>query len=462
MLPIQVKQWDESKIKQYNLSTELALLSDEQTLISFSQDFGKLIYSQPSAVCIPNRVQDIQTLIRYAQLEKLPITIRGNGLSQCGQSLPVPGGLTLSMQEFTKAIALEGDTVWAEANASWASVLELSLPAAKAPYVLPYNCNLSVGGVLSAGGVGASSFKYGSINAHVAALEVVDGLGNVHIVDKSSPLFHACLSGQGRFAVITKAQIQLQPVKPQVRTFCLVYADQAQWFADIEKIKDRADYLELFCSPSIQGTKLKGDKRVPIAQWLYAMHLSVGYEGDAPELADFAGDLQPWNCINTQDESIASYLLRHDSRFAVMKMLGQWELFHPWYECFVGTEVLQAHLGQLLHDLPLHYASTVHIAPVANQRADFLMFPANQSVCSFMILNPGVPAPLKDSCLQAIKDLDALLIKLGGKRYLSGYLGSDLLASYWESHFGPQFESWVGLKQQFDPAGVFCSMLHGA
>ena len=148
-------QWNIEIIKQHKKETGQALLSDEQSLVFFGQDFGKLVQAQPAAVCIPTNIESLQSLITYAHNQQLPVTIRGNGLSQCGQSLPVPGGLTLSMQNFTKPLELVGDSIWVEANASWSDLLTLSLQQQKAPFVLPYNCNLSVGGVLSAGGVGA-------------------------------------------------------------------------------------------------------------------------------------------------------------------------------------------------------------------------------------------------------------------------------------------------------------------
>ncbi|MCK1850963.1 hypothetical protein MXD98_16720, partial [Legionella pneumophila] len=40
--------------------------------------------------------------------------------------------------------------------------------------------------------------------------------GRKQIVEKNSPLFQACLSGQGRFGAITKACIQLRSVQPRV------------------------------------------------------------------------------------------------------------------------------------------------------------------------------------------------------------------------------------------------------
>lgn len=450
-------QWSLEKIKQYKEDTGQALLSDEQSLVLFGQDFGKLIQSQPVAVSAPQSTESLQSLILFANQYHLPVTIRGNGLSQGGQSLPVPGGLTISMQSFNKPLDLSEDLIWVEANTSWKNLLEKSLLKNKAPYVLPYNCNLSVGGVLSARGIGASSFKYGVINAYVSALEVVDGLGRKQIVEKNSPLFQACLSGQGRFGVITKACIQLRSVQPRVKTFFLVYADQNQWFEDIYKIQGKVDYMEIFCSPSIQGARLKEDKRIPMAYWLYGLHLSVEYDRHAE---DILGKLKPWNVLNIQEEGILSYFLRHNSRFDMMKLTGQWDLLHPWYECFVPTSFLTGVLSQLLEELPLHYASLVHVVPIAKQKAGFMMLPDCDSICEFMILNPGVPYSLEESCLKAIENLDKHLLQNNGKRYLSGYLGTELPDNYWLKHFGEKYDSWVGLKKQYDPAGIFSSMLH--
>jgi len=454
-------QWNSRKIEQLEYETGQALLKDEPTLVSFSQDFGKLFHSRPAAVCMPKHLEALQALISFAKQHKLPVTIRGNGLSQGGQSLPVAGGLTLSMRHFSHPLDLQDDAIWVEANTSWSDLLRVTLPQKKAPYVLPYNCNLSVAGILSVGGVGAASFKYGTISAYVSALEVIDASGMKQVVEKSSPLFHACLSGQGQFAVITKACIQLRSVKSQVKTVFLVYADHHQWFADIDKIKDKVDYLELFCSPSLQGAKLIKEKRVPMAQWLYGLHLSIEYEGAAPDVKDIIAQLKPMNVLHSHEETISSYFLRHNSRFELMKMSGQWDLIHPWYECFVPTRFLQQNLAELLKDLPIHYANLVHVVPIAKHKAGLLMLPDSDSVCSLMILNPGVPDLLKDSCLQVIKDLDSHLLRLGGKRYLSGFLGSDLAENYWKKHYGAQYQSWLDLKKHCDPEGIFSSFLYG-
>ncbi|ASQ45559.1 FAD-binding protein [Legionella clemsonensis] len=372
------------------------------------------------------------------------------------------GGVSVQLEKLNGVGEHEGDSIWIEANATWADLLTKSLQKSQSPYVIPYNCHLSVGGVLSAGGIGASSFRFGSVTSHVKALEVMTTDGKVDVVDSRSDLFRACLSGQGRFAVITKACINLRQCAKNVRTFFLVYLDKERWLQDIQEAKKEADYLETFCSPAVQGAKLTdAGRRLPFAHWLYALHISKEFDNKAPTLDDINPTLKPWKLLHTQDEAIESYLHRHDSRFEAMKTTGQWDLLHPWYECFISQQLLNTSLDEILPHLPLYYATVLQVVPIVNQsEAGFLMFPKGKQIYAVMILTPGVNCQLLPGCLQTIYFLDSLFLDQGGKRYLSGYLGENLEPQYWENHFGSSYDAWLNLKKKYDPRRILQSSLH--
>jgi hypothetical protein len=59
-------QWNTYHIKQCKKKTRQAMLSDEHSLVLFSEDFGKLTHSKPAAVCVPQTINDLQELIHYA------------------------------------------------------------------------------------------------------------------------------------------------------------------------------------------------------------------------------------------------------------------------------------------------------------------------------------------------------------------------------------------------------------
>lgn len=458
---MQPTPWSSSQIKQCEQQAGEAMLSDEHSLFFYSEDFGKLQSIKPAAVIQPTSLAALQSILRYANHQSLPAVIRGKGLSQGGQALPVSGGITIQLDHFNRVSFVEDNLVWAEANASWADVLSRTLEQQLAPYIVPYNTQLSVGGVISAGGVGAASFKYGSVVRHVEALEVVTADGAVQLVDKSSELFHACLAGQGRFGVITRACIQLRPCKKQVRTFMLLYLDKDQWLQDIQAATTLADSIEAFCSPAMMGARLTDTGRLPFAEWLYVLHVTLEYEDQPPEFDQLSAELSPWKLLHCQDEPIASYYYRHDPRFKAMKLMGQWELPHPWYECFVPKTVLTDSLEGILSALPLYYANVLQVSPIdVSAGAGFFKMPDEVPFFGVMILTPGVISALLPSCLATIDALDKRFLKAGGKRYLSGYLGQGLPNEYWEKHYGADYERWMRLKQEYDPNRVFQSSLY--
>ncbi len=441
--------------KQYNISNS-ALLSDEQALKTYQQDFGRMITARPAAVFIPRQIDELSSFIHYANQHQLPLTIRTKGLSQGGQALSVDGGINLSMEAFKHTEKPQQQCIWADANASFADVLKQSLPEGLAPFALPYNCNLSIAGVLSAGGLGASAFNQGTITTQVEALEVVIGSGEQKIVCDGDPLFDACLGGQGRVAVITRAKLKLKPVKAQVNSYYLVYNDVHQWLEDIEKAREQADFLELFCSSSTQGAGLFPEGRRMLSEWLYGMHISF----NSTENNELPVDLNPWKMLHQQQEPIESYYFRHDGRFEMMRRTGQWSMLHPWYECFIPEQLLRNELEQILANMPAHLVNWVHVVPIANRRTGFTMFPETEKVYELMVLHPGLPDSLRADARELNCKLDELLLSSGGKRYLSGYLGDEPPSlQYWQQHYGSALGHWQDLKKRYDPGHVFQSHL---
>lgn len=452
--------WNLHHIKQCEQLTGQAMLLDEHSLALFSEDFGHLAQVAPCAVFIAKTIDQLQIVLHYAYQHQLPITIRGNGLSQGGQARALAGGVIVHIEKSNQPAVFDGDSIWINASNSWSDLLTVSLTQQRMPFVLPYNCQLSIGGVLSAGGVGASSFKYGSVISHVNALDIITAEGHQQICTAESPLFQACLGGQGQFGVITRARIALRPCAKKVRTFFLTYIDKQSWLDDLDVIKPFADSLELFCSPSIQGAKLSAKGRLPFAEWLFAMHVMVEYDEQAPELPN---TMSPWKLAHCQDESITSWAHRHDSRFGAMKMTGQWDLPHPWYECFISKYQLSAHLDELLTVLPIYYATVLQVVPICNKKpTGFFMMPESQEVFALMILNAGLPSVLIPGCLDVIAALDKRFLTQGGKRYLSGYLGTNITNDYWQQHFAHRYIDWLSLKEQYDPHRIFCSDLFKA
>jgi UDP-N-acetylenolpyruvoylglucosamine reductase len=454
-----MRYWSESQLKECQQLAKMDFVTDDEKLKYYNQDFGHLLQSNVAAVVIPDNIEQLKIIICFANRNSLPITIRSLGLSQSGQSIGSQEGLVIDMQNFNAVTDVEDDCLLAEANAKWREVIDKSLAASMLPLVYPYNINLSIGGVLSAGGVGASSFLHGSIVSHVLAMEVMLFDGSIRMLKPGDELFNLVLSGQGQFGIIINAKLKLRKAKSKVRSYYLLYDCHKTWLRDQFSLTSKWDYCESFCSPCIQGARLTPAGRKPFAQWFYSIHLSLEY-ADTLDDEQLLHGLQYTKLLGHDDDEIGNYAARHDSRFDVMKALGQWELHHPWYECFVAKDFLEDCLPEILQTITLAFGTVCHVAPLANNKAKYFMLPEEEHVASFLILAPGVHPAMTQACLASHDYLNELFLQSGGKRYLSGYLGQNIGKEFWAKHYGSYYQERELLKQKYDPNGIFCSLLH--
>lgn len=455
--------WTASKKKQFKASTGERMEEKKHSLSPYLKDFGKILSSNPAGLISAQREEDIQEILSFANQEKLPVTIRGDGLSQSGQSLCKEGGLILRGEAFSVISEPDTTSIWAGSNATFRDVLKVVTKNHSTLPVIPYNLSLSLGGVLSAGGTGATSFQCGPIASQVEALEVILVDGSKKVVDIHSPLFQALLGGQGCFGFISKACLKLSPMPKQLVTFYLMYYDQATWLQDVQFAENRAYAIEMFCSPAPMGAKPIQGVRRPFSEWLYAMHITAEYEGEhLPTLQDLFPMLSPSKIFSGVKETYLSWAMRHDGRFQAMKDFGQWDLYHPWYECFVTKDVLEETLEEILPMLPLYYCPVLQIAPIRRPQFSGLMMLPHEADDLFacMVLTPGVSHSFLSGSLKVIEALDKLLLPRGGKRYLSGFLGENLDEKYWARHYGERFNFLKESKKIYDPNCILGSLLH--
>jgi decaprenylphospho-beta-D-ribofuranose 2-oxidase len=78
--------------------------------------------------------------------------------------------------------------------------------------VTPGTRHVTVGGALAADVHGKNHHRDGSIGAHVVALTVVDGLGDVRELTADDPLLGAVVGGMGLAGVVVSARLRLVPV----------------------------------------------------------------------------------------------------------------------------------------------------------------------------------------------------------------------------------------------------------
>src|SRR5258708_23769432 len=156
-----------------------ALLLDEESRRAIATDQGNMLHYVPAAVLRPGSVQDIVAMVRYANRHKLKVAIRGDGHSRYGQT-QAEAGVVIDSRSLNAVRVRTPHAADAQPGAFWSAVADATLPKGLTPRVFPGTCLalITVGGMLSAGGIGQMTPHYGALVDNVTDLDVVTGDGH--------------------------------------------------------------------------------------------------------------------------------------------------------------------------------------------------------------------------------------------------------------------------------------------
>lgn len=433
------------------------LVTDEDALQDVSTDFGRLVRCRPKAIVVPASSQDIQRVVEFANRESFPVSIRGAGHSQSGQSLS-RGRLLLDMMALNRVYRVKGDAAWVDAGITWRELVERLGPRGLVPPILTNNLSVTVGGSLSVGGLGVASHRFGTQVDNVEALEVVTGTGDVAVCSptENADLFNAVRAGLGQFGIITRAKLRLRSCSENVRTYYLLYDRPESLLADQQQIlhDQRFDFIEGWCTPCVQGMKALGSTRVPFAEWFFPLQLSVEYAGGAPG-DSVLSHLNYYRRIHTEDSSLMAFLTRMDAVFERWYESGGWKLPHPWMEVLLPWDGVVDYLEGVVKSLPPNLLGDGQLLlwPCRGTVSETPMLarPGGEFIMGFGI-QPVIPRRELEMVLTLLRKASDLAIQVGGRRYLSGWVEFD--HARWQSHFGSHWPRVLEWKRFFDPNGI--------
>lgn len=436
-----------------------SVFTDDATRDIVATDFGRIVVRRPQAVVCPTSVEEVARVMKFAARNSLAVGTRGGGHSQSGQSLS--GQIVLAMTSLSQVTRVTDDTVTVQAGIKWRALVEHLAAHRLAPPVLTNNLDVTVGGTLSAGGLGVASWRHGTQADNCLELEVVTGSGEIVrcSADRNRDLFDALRGGMGQYGVITEAVLKVRRYSPRFRSFYLLYDDLHALLEDLKTVlgDGRFDYLESWCVPCPQGFIKVGGQRRPFAQWFFPLHVTDELEeGESP--AGATGKLvglHYYKHVLTEDGEMAEFFTRLDALFALWKRGGFWDFAHPWMECVLPWETTATYITQALASLPPQALIGGHIllwpARGSASRLPLFMRPQAEFLMGFGIL-PAVPPQFVNEVLPRLNMASQACTMMGGKRYLSGWVNYDLAA--WQAHYGEHWATVVAAKRKFDPQGI--------
>jgi FAD/FMN-containing dehydrogenase len=166
----------------------------------------------------PGSADEIGAVVAAAVRHGVPVTTRGKGTGNYGQSIPFAGGLVIDTLRANAIVEFGEDAggpfVTAEAGATLAQLETAALERGQQIWMFSSTVNSSVGGFLSGGSGGTGTIRHGWIgDGFAAALDVAiaDGGTELHHVEGADVL--AYLHAYGTSGVIARATIRTEPAQ---------------------------------------------------------------------------------------------------------------------------------------------------------------------------------------------------------------------------------------------------------
>jgi FAD/FMN-containing dehydrogenase len=164
----------------------------------------------------PQSEQEIKTVATAAAKRRIPLTVRGGGTGNYGQSVPLKGGIVLDMTRYSKITAVKPGSIRVQAGALIQTALEASLATGQQLMMYPSTMKFAtIGGYLGGGFAGIGSVRHGIIrdSGMIQSLKIMTLEENPRTLTLSGDdvgfVFHAW----GTTGIILEAQLKLVPAE---------------------------------------------------------------------------------------------------------------------------------------------------------------------------------------------------------------------------------------------------------
>ncbi|QIE89842.1 glycolate oxidase subunit GlcD [Pseudomonas nitroreducens] len=218
------------------LLPDLDILHREEDLKPYECDGLSAYRTTPMLVALPERVEQVEALLKLCHLRGVPVVARGAGTGLSGGALPVEQGVLLVMARFNRILEINP----AGRNARvQPGVRNLAISQAAAPFGLYYapdpssQIACSIGGNVAENAGGVHCLKYGLTVHNLLAVDIltVEGerltLGSDALDSPGFDLLALFTGSEGMLGVVTEVTVKLLP-KPQVAKVLLASFDSVE------------------------------------------------------------------------------------------------------------------------------------------------------------------------------------------------------------------------------------------
>jgi FAD/FMN-containing dehydrogenase len=354
-------------------------------------------------------------------------------------------GVVLDLAGLATLDAWSANGVRAGAGATWESVVASGLGRGVTPPVLTDYLGLSVGGTLSLGGLGTTSFLHGAQTDRVTALEVVTGSSELVRCskDQAPELFDACRAGLGQCGVIVAAELELVAAPARVTVHDLRYAGPEALLADQRRLADERSFDHL-CGAIVAEAP---------GRYVFSLTAAIAEDAGAGR-----GSLAGLSCIagagGSRTQPYRDFTRRVEAYLGGLRQLGVADLPHPWVDLFVPASRAEAFLRAALGAFtsPRDGMILTYVLRRSRFGTPLLALPDDEHLVLFDLLRNAVPHTRTAALLESNRALWRACGAVGGCMYPVGAV--PLATADWRRHFGRRWDALAAAKARFDPSGV--------
>jgi glycolate oxidase len=175
----------------------------------------------PDAVAFPASAEEVRRTVLLANERRFPVVPRGAGTGFSGGSLPVRGGLVLSLERMDRILAIDEENLVAVVEPGVTTGILKEEARQRGLFYPPDPASMmfcTIGGNLAECAGGMSAVKYGVTRDYVLGLEAVLGTGELVRTGVQTlkgvvgyDLTRLLVGSEGTLGVITKATLRLIP-----------------------------------------------------------------------------------------------------------------------------------------------------------------------------------------------------------------------------------------------------------
>lgn len=222
-----------------------SVIADDGALSPFESDGLTAYRNTPLAAVLPETVEEVAAILRYAHANGIKVVPRGAGTSLSGGALPLADGILLVMAKFNRILEVDYDNMCVTAGPGVTNLAITDAVKDDGFYYAPDPSSqiaCSIGGNVAENSGGVHCLKYGLTTNNLLGIELVtmDGevmrLGGKAFDAAGYDLLGIITGSEGLLGVVTEVTVRILPTPPVARAVLLGFdkTEQAgQCVADV-------------------------------------------------------------------------------------------------------------------------------------------------------------------------------------------------------------------------------------